>query len=174
MEKKKRKQYQKAIAILRKAGIQKDDLLFAACSAANNSEKDVIEFIELLLEEGVYPNVWNNGLTALMSAAFNYPHKTGPEIICLFALYGANLNSKDVEGCTAIVYAARGAIIDNIKELWVWGANVLEEDGLSSKALEQAGWNLSGFGRRRRIRLAESLLEKLCVLEYRERGDYFA
>ncbi|MBM3256649.1 MAG: ankyrin repeat domain-containing protein [Candidatus Moranbacteria bacterium] len=181
-----------ALVLINKLGFDKNEILWVICGFTKSymlrrkSKEKILGLAKSLLDRGAHVDglslIWNDWTeaTPLMKVVFFYEGWFGDAMVKLLIDYGADLNAEDFSGLTPMAYAARKADIKKIKELWVSGANVLDDPDSypvgsppTSKALYYVGYNTTrGRGGRRVTRRAKELLQKLAILECRERGIY--
>lgn len=94
------------------------------------SSEDDIEILELLLNNGVNPNLKVEGGVPLIVSAAEYGNALA---VAALAEFGANVNQKNNEGKTSLHIAANGKDLDVTKSLIEAGAdvNVKDNDGFT-------------------------------------------
>ncbi|XP_039617335.1 ankyrin repeat, SAM and basic leucine zipper domain-containing protein 1 [Polypterus senegalus] len=117
--------------------------LMAACTASGLEEK-IVKCVELLLLRNADPNVSNNALmTPLMFAS-----RDGYiQVITLLVSHGAELDSQDQRGYTALLYAAHYGKECAVLELLKLGANPLikTNDGRTAADVAKGGGHVQIF-----------------------------
>jgi hypothetical protein len=149
------------------------------CRVSEPEKKKILEFAKKYVGEHDELNHYISpdedgwlGINLLMRASFFYGDWLGLALVRLLLENGADVNQEDAFGCPPIIYACMAANIDNIKELWVAGANLLDKRSFESEAFDYVGYEVGGS--RRRVEKARDLVRKLMILECHERGEHFA
>ncbi|NWV82511.1 ASZ1 protein, partial [Dasyornis broadbenti] len=99
--------------------IDKYTVLMAAC-AAQASEENILNTVELLLSRNADPNLTcRKQMTALMYAA----RKGYPQVVAFLVAHGSHINAQDENGYTALIWAAQHGHRSVILKLLELGAD---------------------------------------------------
>jgi len=105
------------------------------------SQSGSVEAVAMLLKAGALVEVKDNmGKTPLMWAQVTpgYPGHPNPEVVRALINAGANVNTTDPDGVTALILAARADLTESIKLLLAKGAEVNAKDRWGNSPLSSA------------------------------------
>lgn len=150
---------EKPIATLLKWGVPADVANASGDTGLHLSYR--VEIARLLLDRGAKLEVRNrSGQTPLIAQAFRGNHWTGRGILPLLLERSANVDAVDNDGMTALMYAAKQGMVEDVKALLQRGADRQRKDNKGKMVRDYAApwaWqNVPGFLTQERARELEA------------------